>query len=506
MARSSFEDIKSRISLVEEVIENLPIGVIVIDAGGKILMMNRWQEKISRVRREQVLGSYFHEKWERLFQQGIMSDYWKLLKDGTPFQTILHDVYPQFYDQKISAISRGAPLLNHQAFILLHDVSSEIQRDKRGLERLTRELENQTSFLTNLIDSSPNVVISTDRTGRIQLVNRTGEVILGYAKEELAGRDIAAVLDEQKASNRIVSAAQTGRPIEVWGRRKSGETFPARMQVRDIQEKDGPVQAKLFLINDITWEKTMEKKLAISERLAIYAELMAGIAHQLNNPLVGVASFSSLLIEKLPADDPNRALAETIHEAAQRCQTLLSSMIKGLSDPGSTFHSVNLGEVLDQAWKDVIERQPAPNIIVARDLPDDLPTVRGDSIQLLEVFRNILTNALQAMPEGGRLGFRAGKARKEKGVWVEISDTGPGIPPNLRTKIFEPFFTTKKGTGRGLGLSFAFRVIENHGGRIEVREARPRGSVFKVVLPGALTGFGYDSPPGTVERGPSVAG
>ena len=484
MAPRQSVSVKSKLSFLEAVIEHLPIGVMVIDRRGRVLMMNQWQEKISRVRREQILGAYFHEKWERLFQQGIMSDYWRLLEDGTPFQTILHDVYPQFYDHRISAISRGAPILGHEAFLLLHDVLPEIQQDRRGLERLTQKLEEQTGFLTNLIDSSPNVVITTDENGLINSVNRTGEELLEYCRDELVGREMGLVFTPgPEVDGGWRSGEVSGRPREVQGRKKNGRFFPARMQTRDIRDQSGRLQATLHLITDLTYEKAMEEKLALSEKLALYSELMAGIAHQLNNPLVGVANFSSLLLEKTEKNDPNRELVETIHEASQRCRVLLGSMIKSLQEPRSTFHKVDLAEVLERARADLDLNEEAERIELSLELSPDLPPVRGDAIQLVEVFRNLMVNSVQAMPEGGRLVVRADNGAGPDFVRVRVEDTGPGIPLEFQERVFEPFFSTKKGTGGGLGLSFAYRVVQNHTGRITVGTVYPTGCVFEVVLP-----------------------
>ena len=475
---------KNRVSYLEDIIEHLPIGVIVIDRKGRVLMMNQWQEKISRVRREQILGAYFHEKWERLFQQGIMSDYWKLLDEGVPFQTILHDVYPQFYDYRISAISRGAPLPGGEAFILLHDVSPEIQRDRRGLESLAQKLEEQTMFLTNLIDSSPNVVIATDENGLIRSVNRTGEELLEYSREELEGRGIGLFFAKPPGGGDRWRPGETSdRSFEVLGRKKSGRTFPARMQVRDIRDKESRLQAALHLITDITYEKAMEEKLALSEKLALYSELMAGIAHQLNNPLVGVANFSSLLLEKTAPGDPNRELVETINEASQRCRAMLGTMIRSLREPRGNFHSVDLAEALARARADLAPEPGFEKINLIFNLAPDLPPVRGDAIQLAEVFRNLMVNAVQALPDGGRIEVRAGRDQEPGFVRVEVEDDGPGIPPALEERVFEPFFSTKKGLGYGLGLSFAYRVVQNHAGRIVARPAGTGGCVLEVVLP-----------------------
>ncbi|MBI5249035.1 MAG: PAS domain-containing protein, partial [Desulfomonile tiedjei] len=105
MGKRSKPAVQDRVEFLESILENIPTGIIVADSQGKILFVNAWQERISRVRREQVLGTYFHEKWERLFKQGIMDEYWDLIENNRPFQTTVHDVYPQFYDERITAVS-----------------------------------------------------------------------------------------------------------------------------------------------------------------------------------------------------------------------------------------------------------------------------------------------------------------------------------------------------------------------------------------------------------------
>ena len=481
------EELEARVAFLEEVLENVPVGVILLDPKGKVLAMNAWQENTSRIRREQVLGDYFHERWERLFQQGFMKDYWKLLENGTPYQSIVHDVYPQFYDQKISALSRGAALPGGRGFILLHDVLPEIQRDKRGLERLTRQLDESRNFLANLIDSSPNAVVTATVEGRIRSVNRTGEDLFGISRSELAGRPLESLLAQPHDLERYVSLARGGGPVEVWCQNGEGRSFPARMQLRDIKGRDGDVQAKLYLFTDVTREKAMEEKLALSEKLAIYSELMAGIAHQLNNPLVGVANFAALLADRIGSDDPNQELVRTIVEAAETCRNMLRTMIKSLREPESTFHAVDLGAVLAGALEAARREEAAAAALVeVSEERDSSPlTVRGDSLQLLEVFRNILVNAFQAMPRGGRLTLRTRADEAAGEVGVVVGDTGPGIAEENLTRIFDPFFTTKKNTGGGLGLSFAYRVIKSHSGRITVQPARPHGAVFRVTLPAA---------------------
>ena len=475
-------------NLLAEIIEQIPIGILILDRDGRVVMMNKWQEDISRVRRENVLGNLFHKQWSRLFSQGIMRGYWDLLKNGTPFNVTVHEVHAQYYDQKISAVSRGVALPDNAGFILLHDVSEEMKRDKRGLERLKDKLAEAHNFLINVINSSPNIVITAGYSQRIRSFNRTGEIKFGYCEKDLLGKPVASLFAEASAPE--VLGDPDGPPAEGLGTevtcvRKDGSRFPARVQVRNVVTRSGKFQAKLFLIADITWEKQMEEKLALSQKLAIYSELMAGIAHQLNNPLIGVVNFSSLLLEKIDSDAETRELVETIHVAAQKCRDMLASLIKGIREPQSLFHELDIDEVLRNALDAAQGQEPAASskCVVDIRVSRDLSGVKGDYLQMLETFRNLIVNAFQAMPTGGHIRLRAKKNKPDGTIEITVSDSGPGIPESRRSKVFDPFFTTKTGKGTGLGLSFAFQIIRNHGGRIECLPPDHHGAVFRIELP-----------------------
>ena len=151
----------------------------------------------------------------------------------------------------------------------------------------------------------------------------------------------------------------------------------------------------------------------------------------------------------------------------------------------STFHTLDIGELLGTALQGSLTEEPALAKLVRVNtiIHTDLPPIRGDSLQLLEAFRNILVNALQAMPDGGELTVETVARELEKEVQVCIADTGTGIPAEHRSQIFEPFFTTKKRTRGGLGLSFAYRVVKSHSGRIDVQSSEQTGTTFTISLP-----------------------
>jgi PAS domain S-box-containing protein len=352
------------------------------------------------------------------------------------------------------------------------------------LENLAKQLAKSTNFLENLIDSSPNIVVATNQADLIESANKTSAAIFGYDKSTFIGKHISFLLETPSELDRYKSLASEETGVEVFCRKRNGGIFPARMKLRDIKDKCGVTQAKLFLLTDLSKEKEMEAKLALSEKLAIYSELMAGVAHQINNPLVGVISFSSLLLERMALDDANRELVETIAQAAQECHKMISSLTKGIREPRSTFHALDLGEILESAIENARneEKDAAARVSLIKNIKRNLPAVRGDSLQLLQVFRNILTNAFQAMPDGGELKVSTKIERKHREVRIVFSDTGMGIPKENLSHIFEPFFSTKRKPGTGLGLSFAYQVVKAHAGRIDVT-SDGSGSEFTVVLP-----------------------
>ncbi len=346
-------------------------------------------------------------------------------------------------------------------------------------------LPSPCNFLANLIDSSPNIVITTGQDYRIRSANKTGVDIFGYKKGNFIGRHISFLFADADELDRYMELALEETGVELRCQKEDGKTFPSKMKLRDIKDKNGEVQAKLFILSDLTKEKEMEAKLVLSERHALYSELMAGVAHQINNPLVGVTNFSSLLLERMDPEDPNRELVETISQAAQQCRKMIASMTKSISEPQSTFHDVNLKETLENAlevvWRD--EKEAATKIVMRKKIQDGLPEVRGDSLQLLQVFRNILTNAIEAMPDGGVVDIRTEVDPEDREVRVRFSDTGTGISEQNLSHIFEPFRSTKNKPGKGLGLSFAFQVMKAHDGRIDVATQYGKGSRFTVVLP-----------------------
>jgi signal transduction histidine kinase len=254
------------------------------------------------------------------------------------------------------------------------------------------------------------------------------------------------------------------------------------------------------------WNQTLEQRVAEKtselekfqlglievEKLAAMGQLAAGVAHELNNPLSGIMGYSELAIElfrdkpreSVTAADVDRMLVyfENIDELSQRCRAIILDMLKFAREHDEEVSDVMLNDLLKRTLVFVQKQLKEGNIEIERDLDDGVPAIRGNAMQLQQVFTNLILNAAQAMPDGGRLTVRTG--RTAEAITVSVSDTGTGIPPELLHRIFDPFFTTKPvGEGTGLGLSVSYGIVKRHGGEIRVESEPGHGATFSVVLP-----------------------
>jgi len=239
--------------------------------------------------------------------------------------------------------------------------------------------------------------------------------------------------------------------------------------------------------------------LAQSEKLAAMGQLLAGVAHELNNPLSAVIARAELLSHLL-GDGPLGVHAQKVAEAAERCGRIVKNFLALARRRPTRYQRVHLDRVVREALELLVYRLRVDNVDVAVELADDLPLLWADPHQLHQVVVNLVTNAHQAMcgpREPKRLTIGAVFDPERMRNVLRIADTGPGIPAEIRARIFEPFYTTKApGQGTGLGLSLCQSIVEGHGGTIGVEEGAESGAVFVVELPvEGLPDGGQDATP-----------
>ena len=338
--------------------------------------------------------------------------------------------------------------------------------------------------------------------------------LFGYTADQV-GRDAAWWLGRVHAEERDQIVSSLAAVIDgggtLWSAeyrfRLAGGSFADVVdRACVVRAADGQPVHMLGAVTDVTERKraTAELReqreiLAQSEKLAAMGQLLAGVAHELNNPLSAVIARAELLSHLL-GEGPLGVHAQKVSEAAERCGRIVKNFLALARRRPTRYQRVRLDQVVREALELLVYRLRVDNVEVALEMPSDLPMLWADPHQLHQVVVNLVTNAHQAMRgrgEPGRLTIGAAFEPARMRNVLRVVDTGPGIPADIRARIFEPFYTTKApGQGTGLGLSLCQGIVEGHGGAIRV-EARPGGgAVFVVELPvEGLADGGRDAAP-----------
>ena len=238
--------------------------------------------------------------------------------------------------------------------------------------------------------------------------------------------------------------------------------------------------------------KAMQHQLIQTEKLAAIGKLAAGVAHEINNPLTGILTNGSLMLEDLPPDDPRREDLKIIVDETMRCRKIVKGLLDFARQTKPQKQAVNVDQVINDVLNLVENQASFRNIELKTDLAPGLPPLMADQDQMRQVVLNIVLNAAEAMANGGTIRVTSRLDTKRRMVNVSIADTGPGIPEEIMDKLFEPFFTTKK-TGTGLGLAIAYGIVERHGGTISVDSKLGRGTTITFSMP--VDGRGEDGQP-----------
>jgi signal transduction histidine kinase len=388
--------------------------------------------------------------------------------------------------------------------LALLDRADELGRQLSGaIEnlQLVDEVMQSRQELENVFDSIAHLVVVLDRSGRIVRANEPFALRAQVSRPELAERTLAEFVGPELAgwlASQTTGHGETGtRPpaiIEVTDPVLRG-TF--RVTVTDLLTTDPGRGGTVVVARDLTFSSKLEaereelrRRLGQSEKLAALGQFVAGIAHELNNPLQGVLGHLELLRTTGAFPKHLRREIQTIYREADRAAKIVRNLLVFAGSRSRVRRLVNINTILQKVVGLRAAACAALDIEVVRHYGEKLPRVPSDPLLLHQVFLNMMMNAEQAMAAtsgGGRieLGTREANGR----VVATIRDTGPGIPADVLTHIFEPFYTTKEvGQGTGLGLAIAYGIVQEHGGQISAANHPEGGALFTVELPaGTLT-------------------
>jgi two-component system, NtrC family, sensor kinase len=267
--------------------------------------------------------------------------------------------------------------------------------------------------------------------------------------------------------------------------RMTSELARAQRELREWGEKlERKVEQRTAEI------KAIQTQMLQAEKLAAIGKLAAGVAHEINNPLTGVLTNASLMLSDTAPDDPAHADLQTIVNETMRCRKIVKGLLEFARQAKPQTQLLDLNQVVEDVLGLVKNQASFRNIVVETAMAAKLPPVMADRDQLRQVVLNIVLNAAEAMGQGGLLRLSSSFDRAAKTARIDVADSGPGIPEEIRARMFEPFFTTKK-TGTGLGLAIVYGIVEEHKGTIHVESAPGRGTTMSVILPS----YAADAPP-----------
>jgi two-component system, NtrC family, sensor kinase len=403
--------------------------------------------------------------------------------------------YPWSYE-KDNLCLQASPILGEGGDEI--EAVTVVDLDLTHLTRLENELKRSNAFLRNLIMSSVDGVIAADMKGRILIFNAAASQVSGYSIEEAltslnirnfypedGARDIMRKLrsDDFGGKGKLVAT-------EVECLAKDGSPVPIRLSAAIVYEGDQEVATVGFfydLREKIAMESRLQKtqlQLLQAEKMSSLGKLAAGVAHQLNNPLGGITLYAQLMLEEYPLEEAAVQDLTRIIQDAERCRNTVKELLEFARQTRQEIRLNDINHALSQTLYLLENQTTFHNIEIARDLDPDLPKVPSDIQQLNHVFMNIILNAAEAMEGSGRLTVETRLSEDGEKARIRISDTGPGIPPDVMAHIFDPFFTTKEqGKGTGLGLSMVYGIIEEHKGKVKVQSRPGEGATFIVELP-----------------------
>jgi PAS domain S-box-containing protein len=378
----------------------------------------------------------------------------------------------------LAIASRKAYAYRDEDIIGLQIIATQIA----SIDHMFKDLINLKGFTERILESMTSGVLIFDPAGKITYANPEIKLIMarqfpeGWSpfddKELLPGRLNELMIDVLKTNitleNEKVKIKTTGvsRIVEV-------NAFPFR-------NEGGSMLGTAFFIKDVTQISALEEQLKRADKLSAIGVLAAGVAHEIRNPLTGMKMIVQLLDGEFSAEDSRREPLGIIQREIDRLESIVGNLLDFAKPSKPKAIDVAPAKVVEDCYQLIRNQLNKQGITFETHVGKDSPWITGDPDQLKQVFINIMTNAIHALFQGGRLTVNI--ESREDNVVIAFEDTGVGIPAERLPDIFNPFMTTKED-GTGLGLSMAQRIVEEHGGRIEVQSVYGEGSTFTVFLP-----------------------
>jgi PAS domain S-box-containing protein len=357
----------------------------------------------------------------------------------------------------------------------------------RQLRTKAEELERMRRFSENILESLNDGMAVLDRNGVVVRWNRQMEELYGVRHETAIGQSLGTLFDRAIVS--MIRGSSTASPegsahyrVPMTTRHDQARRLLVNLGATPLRDDAGNAVGTIILVEDISTRVQLEEQLQISEKMASIGLLAAGVAHEVNTPLTGISSYTQMLLQQAPSDDPSTKVLEKIERQTFRAAKIVNGLLN-LARPAQVDSGpCDINAVINDVLSLLEHQFRTGSIQVRKELAAAAPVVQGIEHKLQQVFLNLFLNARDAMPKGGWLTIVT--REDQDGAVIEVGDTGSGIPPEQLSRIYDPFFTTKEiGKGTGLGLSITYGIVQEHGGTITCDSHIGQGTRFSIRLP-----------------------
>lgn len=351
------------------------------------------------------------------------------------------------------------------------------------LDRILTVREAEADRFRSILNSMPQAVVLTDNELRVVRFNRSASKM--FEALDMPLRDSLTDASRRLGLEQVIAEVQQGRsPVAEQDVTIDGDRV-LQVSVSPLARRSGRAEGLVLVLADVTQGRRLQQQLAQADKMSSLGQMISGVAHELNNPLASILGYAQLLRVNAKDERESERLA-LLFEEAQRCQRIVGNLLSFARSRAPERKTLSLNEVIQSVLSLMGHQLRVDGIELRTELSAELPALYGDGHELQQVLVNLLTNAQHAVrqTDGARVvSLRTGVA-DDGSIVLEVHDSGPGVPESIRGRIFDPFFTTKpEGKGTGLGLSLVYRIVEAHGGRIEVRSPADGGATFLVTFP-----------------------
>jgi len=370
-------------------------------------------------------------------------------------------------------------------------------RDVTRINVLERLYGDARELIDKVVQSSVSAIIAADRKGEIILVNKAAEELFGYPANDINALHIEScyakgVAREIMKKLRDINLGGKGKlpvtRVDIINR--SGEAIPVEMTAAIIY-KDGKEEGTAGIFNDMREKLAVEQelvnaqtKIGQTEKMASLGRLAAGVAHEINNPLTSILLYGNMMREKLDVENPLSKNLDYVLEDAERCRDIVKNLLAYSRQSNTSKEVFPLDRLVTDSLRLLRDQRLFMHVEVIKEMASHEVLVRADLNQICQVVINLIINGIDAMQETGKLTLKTSWVVDTEKAYLEVSDSGSGIPEENVAKIFDPFFTTKElGKGTGLGLSMAYGVMKENQGRIFVKKTGSEGTTFVLEFP-----------------------